>query len=102
MSTADREYSEKRDFIRMSMNTRVEVYPDGQPKGLTGTCNDLSATGMSLLLDAAIAEGTEVRVIIASPNAQFDSLDAKARVIRCEAEKAEGLYRLGLEVLSMS
>lgn len=100
MSTADREYSEKRDFIRMSMNTAVDVYPDGQTQGLTGTCTDLSATGMSLHLDAAIIEGTEVRVVIASPNAQFDSLNATARVTRCEPGE-DGRFRLGLEVLSM-
>ena len=100
MSTADREYSEKRDYIRMSMNATVDVYPEGQKQGLTGTCSDLSATGMSLHLDAAISEGTEVRVIIASPNAQFDSLNARARVTRCEAGE-DGHFRLGLEVLSM-
>lgn len=101
MSTADREYSEKRDFIRMAMNTTVEVYPAGQTEGLTGTCSDLSATGMSLHLDAGLDIGTEVRVVIASPNAQFESLNASARVIRCEAEE-DGRYRLGLEVLSMN
>lgn len=100
MSTADREYSEKRDFIRMSMNTTVDVYPEGQAKGLTGTCSDLSATGMSLHLNAAVAEGTEVRVVIASPNAQFESLNARARVTRCDPED-DGRFRLGLQVLSM-
>ncbi|MHA7878393.1 MAG: PilZ domain-containing protein [Saccharospirillum sp.] len=100
MSTADREYSEKRDFIRMAMNAGVEVHPEGETQALKGTCSDLSATGMSVYLTQALAEGTQVRVVIASPNAQFDSLVATARVIRCEADAKSG-FRLGLEIQSM-
>lgn len=101
MSTADRDYSEKRDFIRMTMNAQAQVYLDGEAQPLIGQCGDLSATGMSLSLDRPVAEGTEVRVVIQSPNEQFQSLDARAAVVRCVAGD-DGRYFLGLEVKSLS
>jgi len=101
MSTADREYSEKRDFIRMTMNAQAQVYLDGDPQPLSGQCSDLSATGMSLSLDRPVPENTELRVVIQSPNEQFQSLDARAIVIRSVAGD-DGRYFLGLEIKNLT
>lgn len=101
MSTADREYSEKRDYIRMTMNAQAQVHLDGEPSPLIGQCGDLSATGMSLTLDRPLPEGTELRVVIQSPNEQFQSLDARAKVNRCVADD-QGHYFLGLEILKLA
>lgn len=97
MSTTDRDYHEKRDFIRMSLNTEALIYLDGESQPIPGRCGDLSATGMSLLLDRPLAEGGSVRVVIPSPNEQFNSLDAKATVVRCEADD-DGNYLMGLAI----
>jgi len=101
MSTADRDYSEKRDFIRMNLNAEALVHLPGQTAPLRAHCTDLSATGISLTAPTALPIETEVRISIESPNEQFRSLDAKARVIRCNAMD-EQLFNLGLEFLSLS
>ena len=45
MTSFDRRYnSEKRDFMRMETDTPIEVLYEGHT--LTGTCKDLSATGL--------------------------------------------------------
>lgn len=100
MSTADRDFSEKRDFIRMTMNAQAQIYVNGEPPPLIGQCGDLSATGMSLSLEQSIPEGTSVRVVIQSPNEQFQSLDAQATVVRCVADD-QGRYFLGLEIKNL-
>lgn len=100
MSTADRDYHEKRDFIRMSMNTEALIHLAGEPGPLRGRCGDLSATGMSLLLDRPLPEGESIRVVIQSPNENFQPLDAQARVVRCDTTD-EGDYLMGLEILKM-
>lgn len=103
MSTADRDYSEKRDFIRMTMDAQAQVYLDGETTPLVGQCGDLSATGMSLALDRPLPEGTQVRVQIQSPNEQFQSLNARATVKRCvNSDQEEGRYFLGLVIDSLA
>jgi c-di-GMP-binding flagellar brake protein YcgR len=101
MSTSDKEYGEKRDFIRMSLDTEALIHLDGQTSPLRSHCSDLSATGISLTTSKPVALGAEVRVTIESPNAQFRSLDALARVLRCEARDDQS-YLLGLEILKLS
>lgn len=92
--TADKDFGEKRDFIRMTLNAEALIH-------LTAQCTDLSATGISLITAQPLAKGTEVGVTIESPNEQFRSLDARARVLRCVA-KDDQSYQLDLEILSLS
>ncbi len=101
MSTADKDFGEKRDFIRMTLNAEALVHLKDQALPLSAQCTDLSATGISLVTAQPLAKGTEVGVTIESPNEQFRSLDAKARVLRCEA-RDDQTYQLGLEILSLN
>lgn len=96
MSTADRDYDEKRDFIRMRMDAQAQIHVDGEPAPLLAQCQDFSATGMSLVLNQPLAVGSHIRVVIASPNEQLPSLDARAQVVRCDAEGDQ--YRHGVEI----
>lgn len=96
MSTADRDYDEKRDFIRMRMNTQAQVYVEGDNTAITAHCQDFSAVGMSLILDKPLPIGTTIRVVIESPNEQLSSLDAQAEVVRCDADGQQ--YRHGVEI----
>ncbi len=100
MSTADKDYGEKRDFIRMTLNTEALIHLADQTPPLTAQCTDLSATGISLVAAQPLAKGTEVGVTIESPNEQFRSLDARARVLRCDA-RDDQTYQLGMEILSL-
>lgn len=101
MSSADKDFGEKRDFIRMTLNAEALVHLTDQTQPLKTHCTDLSATGISLVCAQPLAKGTEVGVTIESPNEQFRSLDARARVLRCDTRNDQ-TYQLGLEILSLS
>ena len=96
-----RNWDEKRDFIRMTLSAEAQVHLKDQALPLSAQCTDLSATGISLVTAQPLAKGTEVGVTIESPNEQFRSLDAKARVLRCDA-RDDQTYQLGLEILSLN
>lgn len=96
MSTADRDYDEKRDFIRMRMNAQAHIFVDGEAAPLNALCQDFSAVGMSLIMDKPLPIGSVIRVVIESPNEQLSSLDAQAEVVRCDAEGSQ--YRHGVEI----
>lgn len=96
MSQIDRNYEEKRDFIRMTMNATATVtWPNGEQKKVTVI--DLSATGMHLKTDTALEEGTDVVVHIESPNSQFKSMLADCSVLRCLALD-DNNFDVGLQV----
>lgn len=98
MSQNDRDYSEKRDFIRMNLNTEVTLdYPGGS---VTALCHDLSSTGMQLSAKTNLSVGTKVRVHIASEHSALKGLDADAEVIRV-TNAEDGQQTLGLSITAM-
>ncbi|MCF7203598.1 PilZ domain-containing protein [Pseudomonas oligotrophica] len=99
MSQNDRQYSEKRDFIRMHID--ATAYLRIGERELSATCVDLSSTGMQLLLDEALQPGERVRVLIPSRHSELKGLDAEAEVVRV-AEHGNGHYDVGLAIISMS
>ena len=99
MSQKDRDYSEKRDFIRMQIETTVAL-ERGDTK-LSGTCIDLSSTGMQVLASAQLRMGDKVRVLIPSEHSELKGLDAQTEVVRV-SQLDDGRQSLGLAILSMS
>jgi hypothetical protein len=99
MSQSDRSFSEKRDFIRMRLDTNVTLrYLDQE---IVAKCIDLSSTGMQLEADSTLQVGDRVQVLISSSHAELKSLEADAEVIRVAA-LADGKQAVGLSILSMS
>ena len=63
MTSFDRRYnSEKRDFMRMETDTPIEVLYEGHT--LTGTCKDLSATGLQVEMPIVLSLDSQVTVCI--------------------------------------
>ena len=98
MSSYLRQYSEKRDFIRMRVEADITVKLGNPPRELTGICRDLSGTGMLIELSEPVAEGVEFFAALPSNNPNFPSLEANVRVLRCAARE-NGSYELGVEIL---
>lgn len=96
MALNDRDYEEKRNFIRMTMNASA-VLTINETQKIEVTCIDLSATGMAIETEDPVAEGASVNVNIQSPNAQFSSMAANGKVIRCR-QLPSGNYELGVEL----
>ncbi len=82
MSLADRAYSEKRNFIRMQIDTPISVQVETHNENITGLCRDLSGGGMLVELEKALPVGSQMKVEINSPHGHEPMLQAKTRVTR--------------------
>src|SRR5690606_22076988 len=98
MSTSDRAYSEKRDFIRMRLEAPVTLVHDGQQ--IPALCLDLSSNGMQVEAATRLAIGDRIGVHIPSEHDQLADLNVEAEVVRA-LDLEDGRQSLGLSVLSM-
>ena len=99
MNQMDRDYTEKRDFIRMRLETSVILQHAGQ--SIQALCHDLSSTGMRLEADCQVQVGDQVKVLISSGHTELKELVSDAQVVRI-TPTATGRLMLGLNVLTMS
>ncbi len=98
MSVQDRDYSEKRDFIRMKVNTPAQILieTDDEPN-CDAICNDLSGGGMSITVDKELSLDSEITVTVTSEHGHSPILKARCCVARVQAQE-EGTYSVGLEI----
>lgn len=83
--TTMRDYSEKRDFHRMRVDSPVEI-TDAKGNQSTGKCRDLSGSGMQLQVDKFFEEGDEIMALIPPADEQFPPFEAQCKVLRCETD----------------
>jgi hypothetical protein len=57
-----KDYSEKRDFHRMQVESEIEI-TDSKGNTFSGTCKDLSATGMQLVVRDPVMVGEELTTV---------------------------------------
>jgi c-di-GMP-binding flagellar brake protein YcgR len=100
MKTANKDYQEKRNFIRMKIETPAQVELQEGTKSFQGICRDLSGGGMLVELDTALPVGSKVKVQIASGHGHSPMLEALTEVARVVAQPgAEATpCLLGLEI----
>ncbi len=93
MSLNDRDYSEKRDYMRMTINAEVTL----RFKGLefTGVCIDLSSNGMQVKSESQLAVGDVLAVHLPSPTPNLDPYNVDAEVVRVD-DLGDGKQILGL------
>lgn len=94
----ERDYSEKRDFIRMKIDTPAKVEIEREGVVTDAICNDLSGSGMSLTVGEEIAINSELLVTL-TPDKTIGgpSLQARCSIARCR-QGDPGQYILGLEI----
>ncbi|MGB1950218.1 MAG: PilZ domain-containing protein [Marinobacter sp.] len=90
-----KDYSEKRDFHRMQVNSEIEI-TNNKGETFIGTCRDLSAAGMQLYVDRPVAVGEELKTVLRPTSDQFPPLETVCEVVRCELE-GEG-FLLGANI----
>lgn len=86
MSLASRDYQEKRNFIRMKVDTPVRVLLSNGDEQLEGICRDLSGGGLLVELSEPLPVGTLVEVSIQSHHGHSPMLQARACVNRVESQ----------------
>lgn len=97
-------YDDKRNFYRMMVNSPCLVNLVEQPSApaMSAVCRDISATGMSLELEAPSVEiGALLEIVIESNNEQIPSLVAKAKVVRSDPQ-SEDSSLIGVEISEMN
>lgn len=99
MSQTDRDYSEKRDFIRMRVDADVTLIHAGDL--IPAVCIDLSSSGMQVQATRSFQVGDRLKVRIESEHAALKGLEAETEVVWVKAQGADG-QKLGLTILKMS
>jgi len=99
MSSFDKSFSEKRDFIRMKISAPLSAKLSHDEGVIEGLCRDLSGGGMQVETSTEVALGTELVVEISSDHGHNPTLHARVKVARC-ANDGEG-FLLGLEIIEI-
>ncbi len=100
MGMLDREYNEKRDFIRMKINTPVQVTPIDGTEVFIGVCRDLSGGGMLLSIDQDLPLGVELMVKLMSDHGHGPVLQARCLIGRSDPGPSNSKL-LGLEIMEV-
>ncbi len=85
MQIYNRDYTEKRDFLRMHIDSPVEILLAGEDSPRVGICRDLSGGGMLVdmeMEEASLSMGSPVQVTLASSHGHAPVLQAMATVVR--------------------
>ncbi|MGL5998042.1 MAG: PilZ domain-containing protein [Pseudomonas proteolytica] len=97
MSANERDYAEKRDFIRMRVEADVSLIHAGQE--IAGVCLDLSSSGMQVSAQHPFNVGDQLKVRIDSEHAALKGLEADTEVVWAKKEGDD--QHLGLKILKM-
>jgi hypothetical protein len=98
MGQTDRDYAEKRDYIRMRVDADISLIYAGQI--IPAVCLDLSSSGMQIEAPKAFRVGDKLSVRIESEHAALKGLEADTEVVWI-ADLNEGGQKLGLTILTM-
>jgi hypothetical protein len=99
MSRNDRDYDEKRDYIRMRVDADISLLYAGQI--IPAVCLDLSSSGMQVQAPRAFKIGDKLSVRIDSEHAALKGLEAETEVVWL-TDDDQGGQKLGLTIISMS
>lgn len=99
MGQNDRDYDEKRDYIRMRVDADISLLYAGQI--IPAVCVDLSSSGMQIEAPRSFQVGDRISVRIDSEHAALKGLEADTEVVWL-ADMEEGGQKLGLTILKMN
>ena len=102
MNLANRDYQEKRSFIRMKVETPVSV-TTREGASFNGMCHNLSGGGMLVSVPEALPLGKELEVAVTSYHGHNPMLKARTVVSRILAQPdtvAKPCFA-GLEILEI-
>lgn len=83
MSSPEQSYSEKRDFIRMKINSPVAMKHNGTT--YKGVCKDLSGAGMLISTEQAFDIGDNIEVFIEPSDDTHMPFKANAEITRIDS-----------------
>lgn len=91
------DYSEKRDFMRMEVECPMTFRVRGEAQQYQGTAKDLSASGLLIICQQEIPEGTVLEINVQPEKPIVPPLQAVCEVMRLSSS-APGRYELGVKI----
>lgn len=101
MTITERSYEEKRDFIRMKVDTIVSFTRADSKERYEGRCRNLSGAGMLLETDKKLSVGDRLSVVVPSEGPGFSPLDASVEVVRVDPIPDMHKYLVGVVIHKM-
>ena len=98
MSRTDRDYEEKRDYIRMRVDADVSLIHAGQV--IPAVCIDLSSSGMQVEAPRSFKVGDRLSVRIDYDHPALAGLEADTEVVWVNDQDGGG-QKLGLSIVAM-
>ena len=95
MALFNRNFTEKREFIRMKVNTPAQFKLPGDDQTFEATCHDLSGGGMLLGVGKDMSLDNEVEVTLVAGKTPATYLHALCKITRIE-EGPEDTQMVGL------
>lgn len=77
-------HQERRDFMRMDVNTRVKFKVVGQEASFDGVTVDLSGAGIAFSSEQKVDEGIMLEVSVLPETEKLNPLVATVKVVRVE------------------
>tara|TARA_B110001454_G_scaffold27921_1_gene27275 strand:- start:8814 stop:9149 length:336 start_codon:yes stop_codon:yes gene_type:complete len=95
MSNTSKDYSEKRDFIRMQVSTNCKIqYKSNE---FEANCLDLSSKGALIECSEAIEINSQITLVINSGSEDIPPLHAQATVLRI-VRQTEETFHYGVSI----
>jgi len=94
------DYSEKRDFIRMGVECPATFEIEGESGSYSGNARDLSASGLKIVSEKAVAVGTTLNIQILPEQAIIAPLHAVVEVVWINGPVANQ-FELGVSIKEM-
>jgi len=95
------DYSEKRDFIRMTADHELSFKEVGGQEINRGTCVNLSATGVMFKSRESIPTGARLEISIAPGYAVVDPFNAIIEVIRTTPTEADDSFEIAGKITAI-
>lgn len=96
-----RDYAERRDFIRMFVDARVEIVDEDSGVEYQGEARNLSGRGLMFEADVEPKAGANLKVTVSSNQSRMPPLHAGFKVIRVQKQK-NGRYEVAGELSDVS
>ncbi len=96
-----RDYSEKRDYIRMTIDCKVSYKEIGSDEFKTGSSKNLSGKGLLFSTDREIKIGTLLDIDVTASNDVTPPLAAIVEVVRVEMMEPDTRYEIGCLIKEM-
>lgn len=93
----ERNYAEKRGFIRMKVDTPAQIHVEQNGEITHGICHDLSGGGMLLTLDQELPVASELLVTLTTGSGSSVAMQARCTIARAQPA-ADDKCLLGVEI----